>query len=269
MPMREVTIRNWVRQGPIDLGSEDDNYSYLLDFTPTNELDWKAAKRFLADRISRSYLSLETLHDSLERFGMATLVERVRKASPTSTARQKSEFGEIVCQLVFAGVYSLIVPVKHRYKDSPNVPVHGVDVIAFRFDPSDSVGEDTLYLAEVKTSGAKQNPPSVAYELRDDLKALSLSDISSDLQYVLENMKDELTDWYERIVEFHDPYELHKRRMRLCPFVVRDRSFWKPVDIKCIIDELYDYPVSLTVVTFDNLDDLALEIYRLARVENG
>ena len=81
-------------------------------------------------------------------------------------------------------------------------------------------------------------------------------------------MKGELTGYYQRIMDFHNPYELHKRKMRFCPFLVREKRFWKPVDIKCIKDQTYDYPMSLTVVTFDNLDDLAFEIYRLARAEN-
>lgn len=266
--MQEVTIRNWISKRPTDLGSTDDSYYYLFEFAPSGELDWKAAKQFLADRISKSYSPLEALHESLDRFGMATLVERVRKESPTSKARQKSEFGEIVCQLVFEGVHHLFVPVKHRYKDSPNVAVHGIDVVAFRFDRSDSVDDDTLYLAEVKTTRAEQNPPSVVYEIRNFFREISLSHISSDLQYILTKMRDELTDYYQRIVDFHNPYELHKRKMRFCPFLVREKRFWKPVDIKCIKDQAYDYPVSLTVLTFDNLDDLAFEIYRLARAEN-
>jgi len=263
-----VTIRNWVSKRPTDLGSTGDNYYYLFEFAPSDKRDWKAAKQFLADRISKSYLPLEALHESLDRFGLATLIERVRQKSPTSRARQKSEFGEIVCQLVFEGVYHLLVPVKHRYKDSPNVAVHGIDVVAFRLDRNGDVGEDTLYLAEVKTTSARQNPPSVVYEIRDSFREISLSDIESELQYILTMMKDELSDYYKRIVDFHNPYELHKRKMRFCPFLVREKRFWKPIDIKCIKDQVYDYPVSLTVVIFDNLDALVFEIYRLARAEN-
>ena len=266
--MQEVTIRNWMSKRPTDLGSSGGNYYYLFEFVPSDEHDWKAAKRFLADKISKSYLPLEALRESLDRFGMATLIERIREKSPTSKLRQKSEFGEIVCQLVFEGVYHLFVPVKHRYKDSPNVAVHGVDVVAFRFDRGGNVNEDTLYLAEVKTTRAKQNPPSVVYEIRDFFREISLSDISSDLQYILTKMRDELTDYYARVVDFHNPYEFHKRKIRFCPFLVREKRFWKPVDIKCIKDQVYDYPISLTVVTFDNLDELAFEIYRLARAEN-
>lgn len=266
--MSEVTIQKWTGREPTDLGSADGSYFYLFEFAPSDEEDWVAAKQFLADKVSTSYSSLETLHDSLDRFGLATLLERVRQEIPTYTRQQKSEFGEIVCQLIFEDLYRLFVPVKHRYKDSPNVAVHGMDVIAFRFDPDGNIDKDTLYLAEVKTSAEGRNPPSVAYEIRDSFREISLSDISSDLQYLLDKMVDELADYYERVLDFHDPYELHNRQMRYCPFLVRDKRLWSPVDIKCIREETYRCTVSLTVVTFENLNDLALEIYRLARGEN-
>jgi hypothetical protein len=264
--MRKMSIRQWLSK-KTDLGSTDGNYCYLFDFAPSDDNDRKAAKQFLADKVSKSYLRKGSLLESLDRFGLTTLIELVRQKLPTSKGRQKSEFGEIVCQLVFEGVYDLFVPVKHRYKDSPNIAVHGIDVVAFRF--GDSIDQHTLYLAEVKTTTAENNPPSATYEIRDFFKELSLSDISSDLQYILTRMRDEFTDCYQQAVDFHNPYELHKRKMRFCPFLVRERSLWKPVDIKCIRDHAYNYPVSLTVVTFEKLDDLAREIFRLARAENG
>jgi hypothetical protein len=142
-----MTIQTWIKHEESSqvLG---DKTKHLLACTDEHRPDFQD---FLGRHIRESYLSPERMQEILEENGLARLAAQVRRKFPRKQETKIGEFGEIVSRVILEDIFRLRVPViKIRYKTHRDIPVHGMDIVAFRFGDDDQ--DNVLYLIEVKTA---------------------------------------------------------------------------------------------------------------------
>ncbi|MDY6865629.1 MAG: Hachiman antiphage defense system protein HamA [Halobacteriota archaeon] len=165
-----VNLKNWLKE-PIDLESNSDDAYYLLEF---DYIDG-SLKDYLKDCIRDSYSDPEKISKHLKYLNLTTLLNLIKTKIPKSSSTQKNEFGEILCRVTLEDFFSLVIPVcKLHYKTDPESPVHGMDVVAFRF--GDDPLNDCVYMVEVKTAPSKSYARNSPRRIKERFEELEKTD---------------------------------------------------------------------------------------------
>ena len=254
-----MSLTNWLN-GPIDLGSDPQNNYYLLEIESVDE----GLKEYLTTCIRDSYSDPEKIKKHLQYLHLTTLLNLIKLKIPKKFSTQKSEFGEILCRVTLEDCFSLVVPVcKLHFKTDPESPVHGMDVIAFRF--YENPMNDCIYLAEAKTAPSQSYAETSPRKIKKNFEGLKRADILEELGFIIDQLATGNRDHYLRVISMLNVYErCDDINLRLCPFLVQEKSYWKENNIKCIRESSFVNPIFLIAVTINGLSDLFEETYKRA-----
>lgn len=199
----------------------------------------------------------------LEQYGYVTLSHRLGTALPISQDRQESDFAELLCQVTLEDIVGLEVPFpKHCLKTHPDVPIHGIDVVAFRFDTNDNVQADVLYLAQAKATSGASDPSRAARELCSEYESLTLDDITKELRIIVDHVGEQHPR-YARIADFFDPYGLESKEVRLAPFIAQEEDLWAIGNVRSIRTRTFGRPLSLVVFLLPGLEHMVAAVFAL------
>jgi len=212
----------------------------------------------------------KNLLDSNTKFGLS-LDEIIKRLIPSRLTTQKADLAEAVCCLSFKELFGLSVPYyKWANKSNIEMPEHGIDVLAFRFEKDPS--NDVLYPTEVKwrkdthslLNIIKRGETGIIHTLTrlDDLK------ICDELNLLLKRIENDPSKriLYFRIIDFFDRFTKNPKRICLAIFFLVDSA----VDLdRCImaLSPLKKLPRELK--TYNHvIDDLELVTKDVFRVIN-
>lgn len=258
-----MTIRRWIshERTPEVLGQKT---KHLLVCADEHQSDFHG---FLGCHIRESYLSPERMQEILKENGLARLAIQVRRKLPRKQETRVGEFGEIVSRVILEDIFGLRVPViKIRYKTHRDIPVHGMDIVAFRFGDNDR--DDVLYLIEVKTATSSSYCRSSQNVIKKKLSVLDMEQILDELNQILDwlpKLKDDGTPNRERnrVLAFYNRYEQDETgEIKLAPFLVQERAYWSERNITELVEAAFDHPTNIVVVKLRELRQLIDEIYR-------
>jgi hypothetical protein len=257
-----MTIRTWIKheERPQVLG---DKTKHLLACTDEHRPDFQG---YLGHHIRESYLSPERMQEILEENGLARLVAQVRRKFPRKQETKIGEFGEIVSRVILEDIFRLQVPViKIRYKTHRDIPVHGMDIVAFWF--SDDDRDDVLYLIEVKTATSNSYCRSSQNKIRKKLSVLDVEQILDELNDILDWLPKQNDDGMpnherNRVLAFYNRYEQDETgEIKLAPFLVQEQAYWSERNIAKLMEAAFDYPANIVVVKLRELRQLIDEVY--------
>ena len=254
-----MSLKNWLNE-PIDLRSDSGDSYWLLEFNTIDD----GLKEYLTTCVRDSYSDPEKIKKHLEHLNLKVLSDIIRLKIPKTSGTQKSEFGEILCRVTLEDCFSLVVPVcKLHHKTDSESQVHGMDVVAFRFNENPE--DDCLYLAEVKTAYSESYAEASPRDIKKKFEKPRRTDILEELGFIIDHLANGNQDHYLRIISMLNVYERSSDiNLYLCPFVVQEKSYWKENNIERIRNISFDNPIFLVVFIIDDLSDLYKEIYKLA-----
>lgn len=121
----------------------------IVDLRDTGGLDDKALIAMLGRELRRNYVDPKALEVLFDDLGAPQVAAHIRsRVLPTENKVRIGEFGEAVATALFRLSYRYSVPIlKLRFKDSPNDPMKGSDLLAFRLRATPPV----VAAPEVKT----------------------------------------------------------------------------------------------------------------------
>lgn len=138
-------LQHWLKEG--EPTSEGLLELHILE--AVSDDDGEALTQWLGREPHRNYVAPGELEAIFEDLGAPDVAEHLRRNKfPTTVAVRNGDFGEALTAALYRRVRRWCVPVlKLRYKQTPNQPVQGADVIAFRLrcDPP------AVAVPEVKT----------------------------------------------------------------------------------------------------------------------
>jgi hypothetical protein len=180
----------------------------------------------------------------------------------------RNELGEVIAYAVLEGPHGAVMPAKRiREKEIPQLPSRGLDALAFQ-----AGDELRLLVAEVKTSDEETSPPRVVGDGGSSLHAQTVKLITdparllAELNWVFKHTAPEHELLVARAI-------LLKTRDQLptiaVPVLVRPAHRHRDTD--CGVFETDPSSVEPAMIRFsvvrvrDDLEDLANQVYRLAR----
>jgi len=177
----------------------------------------------------------KNLLDSTTRFGL-TLDDLIKRLVPSSPTTQKADLGEAVCCLSFERIFGLKVPYyKWANKSHIEMPEHGIDVLAFRFE--DNPFNDVLFLTEAKWRADTNSLLNIIKNKKRGiiLKLSNFTDLNicDELNLLLKRIENnpEQNELYARIYDFFDRFVEHPKRICNVTFFLVDLN----IDIdKCV-----------------------------------
>lgn len=121
----------------------------IVELRDTGGLDDEALIAMLGRELRRNYVDPKALEVLFDDLGAPEVAAHIRnRVLPTDTKVRIGEFGETVATALFRLSYRYSVPIlKLRFKDSPNDPMKGTDLLAFRLRATPPV----VAAPEVKT----------------------------------------------------------------------------------------------------------------------
>lgn len=197
-----------------------------------------------------------------------TLNKLIDGIIPSTQTIQKGDLAEAVCSLTFEGLFGLVIPyLKWANKSHPEMPEHGIDILAFYFgvDPSD----DTMYAADVKW----RKDTTSLIEIINRKKGGVISTLNNfvglklgyELCFLLKKIenKEKISKYRERIMDFLIRFTDQPKKILNAAFFLTDSS----VDIdKCVeaLKPVAHKPRKLLSYNHlvDNLDTVTGEVFR-------
>lgn len=121
----------------------------IVELRDTGGLDDEALIEMLGRELRRNYVDPKALEVLFNDLGAPQVAAHIRnRVLPTDSKVRIGEFGETVATALFRLSYRYSVPIlKLRFKDSPNDPMKGTDLLAFRLRATPPV----VAAPEVKT----------------------------------------------------------------------------------------------------------------------
>jgi hypothetical protein len=106
----------------------------IVGLRDTGGLDDEALVAMLGRELRRNYVDPKALEVLFNDLGAPQVAAHIRnRVLPTDNKVRIGEFGETVATALFRLSYRYSVPIlKLRFKDSPNDPMKGTDLLAFR-----------------------------------------------------------------------------------------------------------------------------------------
>lgn len=210
----------------------------------------------------------KNLLDGNTRFGLS-LDKLILRLVPYSQTTQKADLGEAVCCLSFEKLFGLTVPYyKWANKSHIEMPEHGTDVLAFRFE--DDHQNDILYLTEVKWRKDTTNLINII-KRRDKgiiskISNLSDLDICDELNLLLKRIENDpkKSELYSRIFNFFDRFRKQPKLICIATFFLIDSE----VDLdRCVnaLNPLTNLPRELKSYNhlIDNLESVTKEVFEV------
>ncbi len=209
---------------------------------------------WLGRELERNYVTpgeLETIFDDL---GAPEVAEHLRRNKfPTQKSIRNGDFGEAVTAALYRRVRRWCVPVlKLRYKQRPNQPVQGVDVIGFRLrlDPP------VVAVPEVKTRTDRRL--DVGVEAHESLEKV-LADLPQAITFVVARLNDRGIGLAVRIAQLlKAPYVVERHIV-----LVNDEKAWSDTIVERLGAKVTE-ATSTTVLRIPKLSDLIRAAYDAA-----
>lgn len=115
------------------------------------------AKPFVGQAIVDHHLHRQLVADRLQDLGYPQTAAAIRDELPKSDRTRKGNFGEVIASEHLVQRYGYLMPVfKLRFRDHPNLPMRGEDVIAFVRDAHGSITKVCVGEAKVIVAFAHQ-----------------------------------------------------------------------------------------------------------------
>jgi hypothetical protein len=144
------------------IGRENFDSHWLGAVNPTSTSKWACLKPLverdgirdqirqpLADAVLEHHIHRARVADRLTRLGYARTADWIRQQLPTDDRTRKGNFGEVVWSEHLCQRYGYRMPVfKLRYRDNPELPMRGEDIVAFKMTSSQI---DAVVIGEAKT----------------------------------------------------------------------------------------------------------------------
>lgn len=136
---------DWLSAQPVTVSGE----LSVVDLFDTGALDDEALAAMLGRELRRNYVDRQALEVLFNDLGVPEVAAHIRnRVLPTDNKVRIGEFGETIATALFRLSYRYSVPIlKLRFKDSPNDPMKGTDLLAFRLRASPPI----VAAPEVKT----------------------------------------------------------------------------------------------------------------------
>ena len=196
--------------------------------------------------------------------GLPRIAAALTSHMPRTQILKKSEFGEVVATLIVERIIGRQVPVyKHPHKTSPNMPVFGVDVIAFAHRELGGERQLIVYLYQVKTSEAADRPPTVSYELKKEFTNLTAVLFDQEIAFVQRHLRlrqATLTTDEAAIFVLLDAASFDTSDVIFCPFLVVDEDCHYEGVLDPVVSCAYAKPLLSTITRIVELQN----VYTLA-----
>jgi hypothetical protein len=140
---------------------------------------------YLGHELMRNYVSPGELSAVFEDLGVPAVAEHLKKNKfPADVSVRRGEFGEALTGALLRRVERWCVPIlKLRYKQRPDQPVQGADVLAFRLRATPPI----VAVPEVKTRTSKQL--NLGVEANDSLNMV-LERLSQSIAFVVARLNE-------------------------------------------------------------------------------
>lgn len=211
-------------------------------------------------RLSKNLLNANT------RFGLS-LDRLIRRLVPSLSTTQKADLGEAVCCLSFEKLFGIAVPYyKWANKSHIEMPEHGIDVLAFRFE--DDPSKDIAYLTEAKWRNDTTSLLNIIKRKKTGViptfSNLSDLDICDELNLLLKRIENDTkkSKIYSRIFDFFDRFTKHPKQICSATFFLVDSK----VDLdKCVkaLSPLTNLPRELKSYNhlIDDLESITTDVF--------
>lgn len=218
----------------------------LQVLTESQDVDREALIGYLGKEILRNYVVPGELELVFEDLGVPEVAAHLSQHKFPSIVRVRNgDFGEAVAGALFRRVRRWCVPIlKLRYKQRPNQPVQGADVLAFHLRSNPPV----VAVPEVKTRTTRHL--NLALDARAGLQQV-LDDLPSSLQFVVARLLEQGNALAPRIAKLLvDDFDIERHIV-----LIHDDDRWDERITTRFTDE-EDQPTMLTVVRINELSDV-------------
>lgn len=227
----------------------------LQVLTENGDIDRDALTEYLGKEILRNYVVPGELEVVFVDLGVPEVANHLANHKFPSVVRVRNgDFGEAVTGALFRRVRRWCVPIlKLRYKQRPNQPVQGADVLGFRLRSSPPV----IAVPEVKTRTTRHL--DLALDARVSLQQV-LDDLPSSLQFVVARLLEQSNALAPRIARLlDDDFDIERHIV-----LIHDEERWDDRITTRYTDE-EDQPTTLTVVRINDLSDVIVKAFLSAQ----
>ncbi len=178
--------------------------------------------------VERNYVSHAEIAGILEQFGASDVADYVRKYKyPSNISVRNGDFGEIITGAIHRQVKRYCVPIlKLRWKQQPNQPVQGADVVGFRFTSTPI----TIVVSEVKTRTGRAR--SIGKEAHESLNKILPDRLGEVISFIYARLQDTNPALASQVVVLLDPKT--DKHIERSLSLVQDESTWN----ENILDDL-------------------------------
>jgi hypothetical protein len=209
---------------------------------------------WLGRELERNYVTPGELETIFEDLGAPEVAEHLRRNKfPTQKSIRNGDFGEAVTAALYRRVRRWCVPVlKLRYKQRPNQPVQGVDVIGFRLREDPPV----VAVPEVKTRTDRRL--DVGVDAHESLEKV-LVDLPQAITFVVARLNDRGIALATRVAQLlKTPYVVERHIV-----LVNDDTAWSDTIIERLGGKITN-ETSVTVIRIPSLADVITKAYDAA-----
>jgi hypothetical protein len=154
----------------------------VVELLDTGGLNDEALIAMLGRELRRNYVDPKALEVLFDDLGAPEVAAHIRnRVLPTDNKVRIGEFGETVATALFQLSYGYSVPIlKLRFKDSPNDPMKGTDLLAFRLRAAPPV----VAAPEVKTHTQKRRSLDLGKKAEYSL-SIALARLDESINFVV------------------------------------------------------------------------------------
>jgi hypothetical protein len=214
---------------------------------------------WLGRELERNYVTPGELEAIFDDLGAPEVAEHLRRNKfPTQTSIRNGDFGEAVTAALYRRVRRWCVPVlKLRYKQRPNQPVQGVDVIGFRLREDPPV----VAVPEVKTRTDRRL--DVGVDAHESLEKV-LVDLPQAITFVVARLNDRGIALASRVAQLlKTPYVVERHIV-----LVNDDTAWSDTITERLGSKV-TAETSVTIMRIPKLADVITKAYNAAVKATG
>lgn len=171
------------------------------------------AVAFVQDCVQRfreAYISDEMLSRIVAKSQKATRKDAIERRLPKQTKNKAGDFGEILSYYLWTETFASdanICPIKIRWKENPDMPSHGVDVILLKkVDKDKASQDDKIYTIESKVWSTPMKGHSSLTDALDGAVKDKTERAAKTIPYlVTQYERDEEFDLADQVQRFGDP----------------------------------------------------------------
>lgn len=222
--------------------------------TADAEVDEDQLMVWLGRELERNYVTPGELEAIFDDLGAPEVAEHLRRNKyPTQKSIRNGDFGEALTAALYRRVRRCCVPVlKLRYKQRPNQPVQGVDVIGFRLREDPPV----VVVPEVKTRTDRRL--NVGVEAHESLEKV-LVDLPQAITFVVARLNDRGIELASRVAQLLKTAYVVERHIVL----VNDDTAWSETIVERLGGKVTD-ETNVTIMRIPKLADVITKAYDAA-----